>query len=168
MPLKPQKTYSMQHWTVDGALHKPKGIIVTYYPQLFIRLIIFYLFVSSCNYSIFSVDWYVTIWNEYPFSFLYVSPICSHWYATTLYTSGIKLSIFWNFDTNFLTHYIKQISFVFPEQKSVWILTLPALIHKIPKWYICIMQHLSKNQRLLHNWILMFMRTVSATAVYSK
>ena len=69
-----------------------------------------------------------------------------HYY---LYTIGIKLSIFWNFGTHFLTHEIKQTCFISSEQGSILTLTSYAFIHTIGKWYICLMHSLLKNWRLL-------------------
>ena len=57
-------------------------------------------------------------------------------------TTGIKLSIFWNFGTDFLQTY-----FISSELKSTLTLESYAFIHKIRKSYICLMHSLSKKRR---------------------
>ena len=35
-------------------------------------------------------------------------PVVQHWHSPVKYAIGVKLSTFWYFAANFLTHYIKQ------------------------------------------------------------
>ena len=41
-----------------------------------------------------------------------------------IYTIGIKLSIFWNFGTNFLAHLNEQTDFISSEKKKEYIMDL--------------------------------------------
>ena len=61
---------------------------------------------------------------------LYIK-ICIVYIAT--YTTGIKLSIFWNFGTHFLWHEINQTYFISAGQRNILTLASYAFIHKIRK-----------------------------------
>ena len=56
-----------------------------------------------------------------------------------IYTIGIKLSIFWNFCTNFPRHLIKQADLISSEWKSILTLASYVFADQIHKFYIYLM-----------------------------
>ena len=84
-----------------------------------------------------------------------------------IYTIGIKLSIFWTFGTNFLTHLNELTYFISSEQKNILTLASYEFIETYPycpfvKCIIC-----PKTDRVLMDRKLVFIKAVSTAAFFA-